>query len=438
MSGAAILGRFDDVGGARRPAWMAIAPTTLAAVLFTIMVISLRPFRSADTEVKLAASGDTLNQLGYSLLACVAAICMLCLVDYRRLFALLSPWWMIMWAFVAIGTLQAVDPSSSMRSAAYAFAVMIIMCAILVLPRSGNAMTLAMVFMCLTVLAINYAGVLLVPGLAIHSAAPPQPEHVGLWRGSFSHKNSAGPVMACLTFAGIYVWRRGWTVMGLIIIAGATLFLFKTGSKTTFVLVPLAAMIVLLPPMVGWRGGTTIAFLVAIALAAVATLGMVFVPDIKDFARVNFPGMTYTGRTEIWRFVGDMLPSRLWTGYGFESFWETRSSANTMLAFDREWDVRGAGHAHNGYLDIVLTLGLPALGALVMICIVEPVWNYLRIPARKENVFLGDLFMMILAFAMLNAFLESFFFRRADSLWLFVMFSTLGLRMVARIPLKAA
>ena len=42
--------------------------------------------------------------------------------------------------------------------------------------------------------------------------------------------------------------------------------------------------------------------------------------------------------------------------------------------------------------------------------------------------------MMILLFTALNAFLESFFFRRADPVWLFFVFGILGLRMVGAVP----
>jgi O-antigen ligase len=62
----------------------------------------------------------------------------------------------------------------------------------------------------------------------------------------------------------------------------------------------------------------------------------------------------------------------------------------------------------------------------------------MRIPLRKENIFLGDFFMMILLFTALNSFLESFFFRRADPVWLFFVFSVIGLRLTARFPLKTS
>ena len=59
----------------------------------------------------------------------------------------------------------------------------------------------------------------------------------------------------------------------------------------------------------------------------------------------------------------------------------------------------------------------------------------MRIPARKENIYLGDFFMMVVLFTALNAFLESFFFHRADPVWMFLVLGLLGLRHVSLRPI---
>jgi O-antigen ligase len=109
-----------------------------------------------------------------------------------------------------------------------------------------------------------------------------------------------------------------------------------------------------------------------------------------------------------------------------------------MKSFDQDWDISGIVHGHNGYLDIAVIMGLPALCVAVITFLIVPLFDYMRTPLLKENIYLADFFMMVLLFTTLNAFLESFFFRRADPVWLFLVLAALGLRLVARFPVKAA
>jgi O-antigen ligase len=44
---------------------------------------------------------------------------------------------------------------------------------------------------------------------------------------------------------------------------------------------------------------------------------------------------------------------------------------------------------------------------------------------------------MIIQFTTLNAFLESFFLRRADPVWMLLVVGLFGIRLVARFPVPA-
>ena len=217
------------------------------------------------------------------------------------------------------------------------------------------------------------------------------------------------------------------------------IFMANTGSKTTAGLVPLTIMIVVLPGLIGmrpadrracsrWRSSEP----------ALATLGIVFIDPLKQLAHTYFPDLTYTGRVTLWEFAGEMLAKQPWFGYGYDSFWGSKMLLNTDQPFDRPWDIRTIVHGHDGYLDIALVMGIPALCVAVFTFLIEPLRDYMRIPHLKENIFLGDFFMMIVLFTALNAFLESFFFRRADPVWLFFVLGLLGLRLVARFPIALA
>ena len=421
------LGRIASAFPARRIA------TVLSALLLTVVIISFKPFQpAADPGVQ--EGGDIVNQLGFGSLGGIALLSLFSFVDRRVLTALLSPWWLILIGFLILSVMNATDPSSASRAAMFTFIGIMTMAAVLTLPRDADSFSAVLAFAGLVTVGLCYFGLIAFPTEAIHSGDSLEPQHAGFWRGAFSHKNIAGPVMACLSFMGLYLWRRGWRALGALLFIAAMAFMINTGSKTTAGLVPLSILLVMLPGLIGLRLLTPWLFALAIVGTALGTLGIVFIDPLKHLAAELLPGMTYTGRTALWEFSGEMIAKKPWTGYGYESFWATPFLSSMDQPFDRDWDIRGIVHGHNGYLDIAVIMGLPALAAAVVAFLIVPLVDYARSGMRRENVLLADMFMMMLFFTALNAFLESFFFRRADPVWLFFVMAALGLRLVARFP----
>lgn len=404
--------------------------------MLSVILITFRPFSPAGAP-DAPEGGDIVNQLGFGSLGVVAIFVLLTFSDGRKLHALLSPAMVVMFGFFLLSVMNATDPPSAMRAAGFTIIGVLTMAAIITAPRDADSLSTVFAVSSLIVLGVCYAGLVLFPQEAMHNTDSFEPEHAGLWRGSFSHKNIAGPVMACLSFAGIYIWRRGRRMAGTIIVVLAMVFMLNTGSKTTAGLVPASILLVVLPGMIGMRLLTPLLFVLLIVGTAFATLGIVFIDPLRHLAAEYAPHLTYTGRTALWEFGGEMIARRPWTGYGYESFWSTPFVWTMDQPFDRDWDIRGIVHGHNGYLDMAVIMGVPALVAAVVAFLIVPLVDYMRIPLRRENVFLGDFFMMVLLFTALNAFLESFFFRRADPVWLFFVMSIMGLRMVSRFPLRS-
>jgi O-antigen ligase len=413
------------------------AATILAAILLTTVIVSFRPFQPGGAEPSPEGGGDIVNQLGFSLLGGLALFAMLAFARPRVIAVFFSPWWLVLLAFFALSVVNAADPSAAARAAFFTVIGIIAIVAVLSLPRDADAFSAVIAFAGITVVVASFAGVFLLPDVAIHSANSAEPEHAGLWRGLFAHKNLAGPVTACFSFGGLYLLRRGWTYRGAFLLVASLVFMANTGSKTTAGLVPLTIIVIMLPGLIGMRLVTIALFALAIAGTGVATLGIVFIEPVKQLAHGYFPDLTYTGRVTLWEFAGDMLAKRPWFGYGYDSFWGSKMLLDTDQPFDRPWDIRTIVHGHDSYLDIALAMGIPALCIAVFAFLIEPMRDYRRIPPIKENIRLGDFFMMVLLFTALNAFLESFFFRRADPVWLFLVFGVLGLRLVARFPIRS-
>ncbi|WP_265516517.1 O-antigen ligase family protein [Nitratireductor luteus] len=437
MSNTASQTRTDGPVLSARPSrrTMARTATGLAALLLATVIISFRPFQPAGAE---GEGGDILNQIGFGSLGALALAGLFMFVDRRVLAALLSPWWLLLLAFLGLGVMNALSPADSIRAALFAVIGIVTMAAVLTLPRDADSFSTVLALAGFTVLGFSYYGILAMPEVAIHGGDGMEPQHAGLWRGSFAHKNIAAPVMACLSFAGFYLWRRGWRWSGGAMFVLAVIFMSQTGSKTTLGTVPLAIILAALPGAMGLRFLTPALLVAAIAGLALATLGIVFIEPLTALRDQIAPDLTYTGRTALWAFMGESLAERPLTGYGFESFWGTGIVLQADQPFDRDWDIRGIVHGHNSYMDLAISLGLPALGVALVAFIIAPMRDFLRVPFFRENILLSELFMMMLTFTLLNAFLESFFFRRADPVWLFFVFAALGMRLVARFQVHSS
>ncbi|ESW70304.1 MULTISPECIES: O-antigen ligase [unclassified Mesorhizobium] len=408
--------------------------TAIAALLFAVVIVSFRPFQPAGAELT-GDGGDIVNQLGFSSLGAISIFSLLTFADPKVVRSLLSPSWILMLGFFMLSVIDATDPSSAMRAAFFTLLGVLTIATVLVLPRDADSFSKVIIFCAIVVIGLSYVGLIVFPHEALHTADSQEPEHAGLWRGVFAHKNIAGPIMACFSFAGLYLFRRGQKFWGVAIFGAAMIFMLHTGSKTTAGLVPFSILIVVLPGLIGMRFGTPILFALAIIATAIGTLGIVFIPPVKELAATYFPDLTYTGRTTLWEFSGEMLAKKPWTGYGYESFWGTPLLLSQDQPFDRAWDIRTIVHGHDGYLDIAVLMGIPALCVAVYTFVIAPLRDYMRIPPRKENIYLGDFFMMVVLFTALNAFLESFFFHRGDPVWLLFVLGVLGLRQVSLRPI---
>jgi O-antigen ligase len=409
--------------------------TAIAALLFSVLIISFRPFQPSGA-VLTGDSGDIVNQLGFGVVGITALCSLLTLADRRTVAALISPWWLLLLGFLLLSVFNTPVPADTMRSFAFSLIGIVTVIAVLALPRDAEAFSHVLAFVGFLVLGLCYFGVIAMPSVAIHQPGEVEVQLAGLWRGLFTHKNIAGPIMVNLSFAGIYLWRRGWRRAGGWMFVLAMIFVFNTGSKTAVATMAFSAFLVAVPGLFGARLLVPVLVILAFCCMAVATLGIVFLEPVKHLAASIAPGVTYTGRTSVWEFAGEMIAKRPWTGYGFENFWLTDTVLHTYQPFDRAWDIRGVVHGHDGYLDMAIDMGLPAMGVAVVTFLLVPMRDYLRVPPYRENILLADFFMMIIVFSLLDAFLESFFFRRTDPVWMCFVMAVLGIRLAGRFQIR--
>lgn len=422
--------------GIMTPGVLRLSAIVLSALGMALMLISLRPFVSVSLVSETAGDGGSvINQVGFLAAGLVFAVAMMCLASRKVLASLLTPSYLLLAIILAYSVARAPDPDSTIRAVVLTVIGMFIAFSTVVLPRGEKDFQLALLAGAAAALAMSYGGLVLVPDLAMHGYDAYEPQHAGLWRGHFSHKNVAGPVMSVIAIFGFYLMRTGHRLSGFVIFLAGTLFVLKTGSKTTSGFFPLSIMIVLMAGLFGRSGAAILAFVTTLAGVAAVTLGSLYSGRISFLIEDLLGDRTYTGRTTLWEFSLSKIPEHPWMGFGLYNFWNTDNVFLLDKPFESAWDYRFIVHGHNNYLDILLNLGIVGGSVLLWVLFIGPMINYAKARKIPGNRKIADMFFMIIVFAALLSFLETFFLARNDSLWLMHVFAVFGLHLAARFSL---
>jgi O-antigen ligase len=188
--------------------------------------------------------------------------------------------------------------------------------------------------------------------------------HNGAWKGVFSHKNSLGRVIGFGTVFLIFARPKlGPTFLRIGLFAATALLLIFSDSSTALVAVIgcLAAYPCIYILRVRTRRtiplwAVIIAPLVLALVLAAGNYGVVAGAFGKD--------PTLSGRTLLWKAVVDAIKQRPVWGYGYSVFWPKPGPETLKVAAAASMGEMPS-HAHDGYLDLVLDLGV--MGLLVFL-----------------------------------------------------------------------
>jgi exopolysaccharide production protein ExoQ len=218
---------------------------------------------------------------------------------------------------------------------------------------------LRLLFWALSIAAVLSLGVaLLLPsyGITPSSANAWDAESTaGGWRGIYFSKNTFGRLMALsgvLSLLLVISTRKyrllNWTVFGL------SLGLLLLTRSATSLLVFLVTVVFFLPLYRGLRWRYTLATPYLSVMILVGGFALVWYSSNADTVLAALgKDPTLTGRTSLWSSLLEMIKLRPWFGYGYEGFWQS---------YGEQWSVSYTGwqasHAHNGFLELGLALGL--------------------------------------------------------------------------------
>ena len=421
----------------------------LGPVLLVLIVllswVGVEPFPdlASDTLLDADKAAGLLNMAAYLTLGAAAAFTLL--VAHKAVLRVLAapvPLMVTGWLLVATVTSQ--DPSLSARRLTLSLIVMVLAASILVLPRTLRQFAGLLAGLSLVVLIASFAGVWLAPQVSVHQISDAiEPKLHGDWRGIFAHKNVAAPMMVMFIFVGLLLARVVDRALGLALVVLAAIFLWGAAGKTSMAILPLSLVL-------AWGFTNTRNLVLRGLIAAVpvivlnlGTVGSITFPLVNQINEAILPDASFTGRTDIWQFALQKLQQRPLLGYGYQAFWQTSATrfavsdaaegGKTML----DESTSSADHAHNAYLDVALTTGLPGLALTIAWINAFPVWALGRARDNGAPEALLLFFTRIWLFGINFACLESLYFNRTDPVWFMLLMAIFGISTLTRFGVKA-
>lgn len=432
MSGAADL----PAPAAAHPAdGLALLRGAVFVAAFVLAWVTLTPFQSLQSSGLLAVSSGNKAMMYVAFAALAAGAAALAGPRLRHLLPCLRPLPVLaLGGWLAVTSLLSQDPSASIRALALTTILVTLTACLWLMPRDQRELATLLAAAAGIVLLLSYGGMLLAPELTIHQATDTlEPQLAGDWRGVFGHKNDAAAVFSLLVFVGLFVARSGLRLAGTAIALAAALFVLNAGGKSALMLVVASFFVGL-----AWERMRSRPLRVALALAPLALLltvgiGSVLVPALAGFTKALPVDASFTGRTDIWEFAVDKLHGHLATGYGFQAFWNTEA---TRFGSDEDGWAGTAAHAHNGYLDMVVNMGLPGLALVLVVFVAMPMRDFFAAERRGADPALTLMLLQIWLFGLYLSAVETFLFLLANAIWVTFLFAVLGLRMAACHRLK--
>ena len=194
-------------------------------------------------------------------------------------------------------------------------------------------------------------------------------DETGLFRGIHTHKNVVGYVAAMAILVGVWARKSGflpalrWNTAYLL---GWAALLALSQSKTSLALTLAAPAIALglrkLAHTLGVGVGIPLLGIFTLAYGAFA-IAFISGGDVAGSVEYWVHRIGFTGRDDIWQVLVARFLEYPWLGHGYGGFWDI-GPASPNLRYGTGF-IPMLNQAHNGYIDLLLALGLTGLVALL-------------------------------------------------------------------------
>lgn len=375
-----------------------------AATIGLLVLVLLGPIMTFG-GVNLTSEGTVERQIGYILVFALALYASLPVLTRGSLVAVPLPT-LVAFAWCWASLTWALDPASSVRRLVLTTTVA---WTVFILVRHTRYSTIidALRWTLVGAIGLSYLVVFADPSIGVHSMADTAVPTalLGNWRGCLGHKNFAGAVCAVCILLFLFDAKHIRPTVRIGVIVLSAYFLYQSQSKTS------AGMLVL--ALIGGVMFVTLsrqlrAYLIPLVTLAVCLLWL-GTSAYADFLTTNLLQPTaFTGRGQIWSTLMRYANDHPILGAGFGSFWNIQGTSPVF--------VYGQGYVtlitvgHSGYLDQLVTVGIPGVALMIFAVMVWPLWKLLiATNLRAEQ---GALIAAMLMFCIGHNVTESGLFER--------------------------
>lgn len=355
-------------------------------VLLFMVSVGLNPLNHSALAQGTGA-GDSSRQIVYVVVFVIAA---LAARIWKLRGAMTLPPSMILlliWCWASV--FWAIDPDIAMRR--LILSTMMILSAFLFANSLGYQKTVsALRWFLVALLFANFVAVALSPE-AVHNVPEADAEILGAWRGLLAHKNFTGPACAITALLFIFDTGRLNKLLRIFMILASVAFLYRTQSVTSLGLLVIAIAI---GAAFQFYNPRFKALFIPAMVVAVVVLTILFEVYRANLVGTFYDPQAFTGRTIIWRALVAYSVDNPIFGAGYGSFWNI-GDYSPIYQYGSGW-VRTLYAGHSGYLDLLVTIGIPGTLLAIYALILGPVIRILGAQGIRPSR--GGLLLAIIIF----------------------------------------
>lgn len=294
-----------------------------------------------------------------------------------------------------------------------AFFGTLIFCIYFTLRYNGKEQRELLTYALSTVLLISIMIALILPSYGISA------ENNSAWQGAFNQKNLLGKIMTLATITFLfYISERKRLIpkiLGIVLTIISIGLIYLSQSKTALLTIIILLFTIICARILQKSNKITKAFFIIFILIIIIISGFIFISYGEDILEGIGKENTLTGRTELWSYSLNNIINHPIIGHGYASFWiKEKNSPSEKVEYQLGWD---PPHAHNGFIDLTLELGLIGL-LIVIIQLIMIILRYSKL-AIESREFIALWPLILTAFLLLYNLTESSLIR-SNSLFLVI------------------